>query len=282
MPFLSSLGPLGYLARTLLQDVAILRLALPRRTRLALIAAKYRALAQVAAGREATLAVGDARLAVQTLFNVGLYLFNIVTQVRILTSMQLPSKPVIVDAGANIGQFCSAAKLVWPGASVLSIEADPATAKQLTANTRLLSGVTVRAVGIAAEEGELPWFPQEHSVLSSFRPRFDEVEVAAGDTLHVEPLDKITAGLSRIDLLKIDVEGYEYEALQGGRETLARTGWLMIEAGLLGDHSALEVLSLLHEIAPEARLADVGLPYAPHDVPECVDMLIELSPPTTR
>ena len=42
-------------------------------------------------------------------------------------------------------------------------------------------------------------------------------------------LDSICMNLETIDLLKIDVEGYEYKLLQGATKTLQKTNILMIE-----------------------------------------------------
>jgi hypothetical protein len=50
-------------------------------------------------------------------------------------------------------------------------------------------------------------------------------------------------GLTKLDLLKLDVEGHEYEALMGGRETvLANRPIVMIEEGTDTQPRARELL----------------------------------------
>ena len=47
--------------------------------------------------------------------------------------------------------------------------------------------------------------------------------------INMVTLDSICTNLETIDLLKIDVEGYEYNVLQGATKTLEKTKILMIE-----------------------------------------------------
>ena len=49
------------------------------------------------------------------------------------------------------------------------------------------------------------------------------------NVINMVTLDSICTNLETIDLLKIDVEGYEYNVLQGATKTLEKTKILMIE-----------------------------------------------------
>jgi hypothetical protein len=53
----------------------------------------------------------------------------------------------------------------------------------------------------------------------------------------VRPLDSFAAKSSqgKIDLLKIDVEGFEFEVLQGGQQVLAQTQAVLVEVSLMRD-----------------------------------------------
>jgi FkbM family methyltransferase len=259
------------------QDLRILGLDLPRNLRFHLVASKYSALYQLARRRPAHLRVGEATLGVPDAFGLGLVMFNIANQVEDCHALDLPAAPTVVDVGANIGQFCAATKLLWPRANVLSIEADPDVAERLAQNLGRLAGVTTVSSGVGRREEDLPWYADEVSVLSSFRPRAGGGARVAR-AVHVRPLDDLTADIAAIDLLKIDVEGFEYEVLKGAELTLKKSRWLWIEAGLLGENAGMELISLIHAMSPTARLTDVGRTYSPHGTTECVDLLIDLSP----
>lgn len=47
--------------------------------------------------------------------------------------------------------------------------------------------------------------------------------------VQVMPLDDILSSLNRVDFMKVDVEGFEYDVLLGAEDILKATGYLMIE-----------------------------------------------------
>ena len=57
------------------------------------------------------------------------------------------------------------------------------------------------------------------------------------------PLDDALVDVPKIKLIKIDVEGAEYEVLQGLKQTLTRTGYVVLELS----RRANECLKLLKE-----------------------------------
>jgi FkbM family methyltransferase len=135
---------------------------------------------------------------------------------------------VVLDVGANIGSLAMlAASRVGPAGRVIAVE-------PLERNRRLLARsvqanrfdqVEVIAAAAADEAGELEL--RTHPLTSNgARP------AAAGELLRgpqgssvrvpVVVLDETLAGLARLDLLKIDIEGREPIALRGFEHRLAR------------------------------------------------------------
>jgi FkbM family methyltransferase len=157
-----------------------------------------------------------------------------VYDVPFTTFLQREIKPgdTVVDVGANIGIFTILAGYqVWEMGRVISYEANPANVAVLRDNVSLnwLSDrieVVPRAAG--AEAGTLPFLaPQRFGGSGSLQPvehllvtddRRDTVERL---DVEVEPLDDRIAGLERIDLVKIDVEGGEEQVFAGMEGTLA-------------------------------------------------------------
>lgn len=137
-----------------------------------------------------------------------------------------------VDAGANIGFYSLlASRLVGPSGQVHSFEMMPATATMLRSNIAASgrSNVTVHEAALSDVSGEF--------VEASFNPRFlgqasvtSTLGAARTQTVRVrttrfddEPLP------DRIKLMKIDLEGNELRALQGGHDLLRRTEMIVFE-----------------------------------------------------
>jgi FkbM family methyltransferase len=132
---------------------------------------------------------------------------------------------VFLDAGANIGLFTlMAARLVGPGGRVLAVEPGRESLARLDANLALndLPQVKVVRAALAAEPGHAPLFhvalgddPQAYSLMP-------EGGATESETVPVTTLDLLAAeaALTRLDCLKLDVEGAEPLILAGGRGTL--------------------------------------------------------------
>jgi len=140
---------------------------------------------------------------------------------------------IVVDAGAHVGQYSViASPLVGPTGAVHAFEPDPDTFRQLLVNVRLN-----RCDNVACNEAALGREP------GAARLHLADVSNVGGNSLrptvctrgqhrevHVETLDGYAAarGLSRLDVLKADVEGAELLVLEGGTRLVARCRPLMI------------------------------------------------------
>jgi FkbM family methyltransferase len=124
---------------------------------------------------------------------------------------------VYVDVGANIGYFARiGSRLVGPAGRVHAFEPLPSALPLLRANAAAYDNVTVHPVAVGAAEGEIDFYVQAMGDTSSADPD----PAAERIRVPVATLDTALAGTPRLDLLKIDVEGYELEVLQGARELI--------------------------------------------------------------
>ncbi len=139
-----------------------------------------------------------------------------------------------VDAGANIGGFTvSAARLVGPSGRVVAIEMMPDTAALLRDN---LARSGIEWVNVV--EGAL-WDRQDVEIVAKMpaglhgQASIARGFAAGGELIETRvrtlTLDQALGELSRIDVLKFDLEGAEVRAFEGGRESLSRTRCVIFE-----------------------------------------------------
>jgi FkbM family methyltransferase len=129
-----------------------------------------------------------------------------------------------VDVGANTGPVTLLlAKLTGPTGKVLSIEPGPPYYKRLLTNLDLNPSfkkiVTTVNMGISDSDGMLLWAADpEHTWNAGF------LNVTEGTSVPVTTLDACIKqlGWSKLDFVKIDVEGMELEVLKGSQETLKK------------------------------------------------------------
>lgn len=129
----------------------------------------------------------------------------------------------VVDVGANVGYFTLlAARRVGPTGRVVAVEPSPVAADRLEAAVRENGIAQVRLVrcGLGRAAGEAVLYdplPDNHTPTMLGDPG------TPGRTVPIRTLDELAAaeGLGRIDLLKVDVEGYEPEVFAGAAGLLA-------------------------------------------------------------
>jgi len=146
---------------------------------------------------------------------------------------------IFIDVGANIGYYTIlASKHV--GAKVFAVEPVPQTVKVLKFNIKLNGLRNVTVIDKAAWNSycrlKMKIAFGEFGCASFFH---NGVEV----DVNAIPLDGALADVPKIKLIKIDVEGAEYEVLQGLRQTLIRTEYVVLELSRKVD----ECLRLLRE-----------------------------------
>ena len=136
---------------------------------------------------------------------------------------------VFVDVGANIGYYSVlGAKRVGRLGRVVAVEPLPANGQVLEKNVRLnsLSNVTVvnAACWSLSSRITLSWPPGDYGRASAVSRRgFGRA------TVETVTLDFVCSELPAIKFLKIDAEGAEAEILQGGRRSLMKTKYIILE-----------------------------------------------------
>jgi FkbM family methyltransferase len=128
---------------------------------------------------------------------------------------------ICFDIGANVGALTlPMARQAGARGKVYAFEPGPPAYERLVRNIRMNPSIEPRVVplqlGVADKEGTLHWAPGEND-----NPADATLLGGSGIAVPVVSVDDYTAAtpLPRLDFVKIDVEGMEYEALLGGRAT---------------------------------------------------------------
>jgi FkbM family methyltransferase len=160
----------------------------------------------------------------------------------------------IVDIGAHIGSFTVWAARRAPDARCLAVEPNPATFRLLGENVRA-NGLGERVIlvnaAVAGKAGTGSLELVEHS-LGTRLARNDGGEVSV-DVVTLDAVANV-AGMERIDVLKIDCEGMEYELFGSiGPERLAGIGVIACEYHPVPGHDISELDGVLTASGFEVR-----------------------------
>jgi FkbM family methyltransferase len=136
----------------------------------------------------------------------------------------ISSTSVVIDVGANIGAFTlPLGRYVQTGGRVVAVEASPSIARILKLNVERNQLTNVIVVECAASTGKSPHIPfyeapADHFGMGSSASQFGvaPIEVRAESLDHI--LDE--HGLSTVDAIKVDVEGYEADVFRGAHDLL--------------------------------------------------------------
>jgi len=145
----------------------------------------------------------------------------------------------IIDVGANVGQFTVACTKIFPGVSIHSFEPLPGCVQQMQRNVVGLDGVRVYPLALGEASGEVMMHVNSHSHSSSIlalgerhRRAFPNAREIGDIKVKISTLDLEMKPMSfeRPVLLKLDVQGYEPQVLEGAIETLKRVDYVLLEA----------------------------------------------------
>ncbi len=173
---------------------------------------------------------------------------------------------VVFDVGANIGETgLQLARRVGASGAVFAFEPHPQIFARAQRNLALnpMAQLQLLPLGLGAEPGTLSLAAPTESNRGSMRVAPDQ----HGLPVTITTLDDFVAarGLARVDLIKIDIEGFEHHALRGGRKLLAeQRPRLFIEVDDVNlraqGTSARAMIELLEGFGYRLRHAQRGVP----------------------
>jgi FkbM family methyltransferase len=130
----------------------------------------------------------------------------------------------VCDIGAHVGYFSLLfAVQAGPSGRVLVFEPNPANVAKIQAMARInqLTNVSVFPVAVSDRNGEVQFVAERTGSMGSIMP---STSTGSGRAMVVRTvrLDDELRGVDRIDLIKMDIEGAEVQALTGMTDLLMR------------------------------------------------------------
>jgi FkbM family methyltransferase len=175
-----------------------------------------------------------------------------------LMQQELQEGMNVIDIGANLGYYVILeAKLVSPGGGILAIEPYPESVSLLRKNVlanRMENIVVVKEVAVGASSGYADMYTSSRTNWNSMIP------FAQGQpSIRVEvcPVDEIEE-LGKVNFVRMDIEGYETEALKGMGEILRRDKPLLcieLHPHIVDPWQIKEALMALGELGYEVKYA---------------------------
>ena len=145
---------------------------------------------------------------------------------------------LIVDVGANRGQFSLMARHLMPGIPIVAFEPLPTEAAVYRAVTANARGVTLNEHALGEAVGTACLHVSKRADSSSLLPigkaqseLFPDTEEVGVHEVSVLTLDSLVSefGDARRALLKLDVQGFELSVLRGATEALKRCAHVYVE-----------------------------------------------------
>ncbi|MDP3881881.1 MAG: FkbM family methyltransferase [Nanoarchaeota archaeon] len=164
-----------------------------------------------------------------------------------LYSLDFPSARTIIDLGANIGVYSLYAGLQHPNAVVYAFEPDPWSFKQLKRNieiNHLQKRVKAFCMASSGKNGYIDFYvdPLTTRGSSALYPKGEKIKVKSLTLKDLFSLLKV----KECDILKVDIEGAEYDLLYNSPEKIMRS----VHYILLEYHKGMEQLHARY--SPEA------------------------------
>ncbi|HJX25199.1 MAG TPA: FkbM family methyltransferase, partial [Chthoniobacterales bacterium] len=176
----------------------------------------------------------------------------------------------VLDVGANEGQFIKPARVLFPKASILAFEPNPRLIQSLK---DLLPGTgAVCQMACGREAGTMPLHLMKFSPATSLLrptslriPDFPAAETEETIEVKVDRLDFVVRGhpLARKPyLLKIDVQGFELEVLQGAVDILPDVSAIVCEVNAVSFYEGQAGFEDIYGFVRQHnfKLVDIGEP----------------------
>jgi FkbM family methyltransferase len=141
---------------------------------------------------------------------------------------------IILDIGANIGEWNMIVKQIFPIARIISFEANKECEQHLKSKN-----LEYKICLLGDEQKEVTFFSTRVDKTSTGCSIYRENTEFFNDSnlieykLNMEKLDDILDNFDQIDLIKIDVQGAELDVLRGAKTIMNKTKFIILEVSMI-------------------------------------------------
>lgn len=134
--------------------------------------------------------------------------------------------PVIIDGGANIGVGCRYWKFLYPDSEVIAFEPDETNYVLLQENMADIPGFKAKKEALWSQPGSLNFNAAggEGGHIAATNPHFGKSDYTTVQAFRLRDLL-----VRKIDLLKLDIEGSEFEVLRDCSDLLTNVEKMFVE-----------------------------------------------------
>lgn len=200
----------------------------------------------------------DVRFFIRTLNDF--FIFSSVWEEELQNTFAFRKGMNFLDVGAHIGKYTLRAALkVGEDGRVIAVEPDIDNFRLLLKNMEINGVTNCIPLNLAAyyTDAEINLFlgvtPAQHSVKEDFGRGSRRVQARALDNVLAE------RGIEHVDLIKVDVEGAEYEVLKGLENTLINKNPVLVIEIMKRDEA--KIIEYLESLGYRRRLLHVFLPF---------------------
>lgn len=169
--------------------------------------------------------------------------------------------PLVVDGGAHKGDFVHAIRRESPSARFICFEPTPALVSDLRVMFRDDTNVTVVAIALGDSDGTAKFHlnsaPSTNSLLASADQTTGDLSALITTQtmvdVEVATMDAALARLNQtaVDIIKLDLQGYDFRALLGATQTLKHAAVVVVEVWFApiyeGAADYLQVCNLMND-----------------------------------
>jgi FkbM family methyltransferase len=144
------------------------------------------------------------------------------SEIRYLCSLFCNTDSIVLDVGSHVGSTALAFSLIASRGTVHAFEPSPTIREALLRNINLnkITNIVIHPFGLSDKSGFARLtLAMEGNPGSAY---CTETKTPEPDTIELRSLDEAFGSRNRIDFVKVDIEGYEYKAIIGATQVLAR------------------------------------------------------------
>ncbi len=195
-----------------------------------------------------------------------------IDSLELLEIAKLQPPQVIYDIGANVGTWSLLAKALFPAASIHAFEPLVMHHEALEKAMQNISDINLHKVALGSNACTLNMQVTSFSDAPSLLEIAETTEKGFGITkereekVEVVPLDEYvsTTKLPLPDLIKLDIQGYELEAMRGGENCLHHAKFIICEVSFLelykGQALSHDIVEFLHQRGFHLQALGVNTP----------------------